>query len=215
MVLCAEEFAEQVDKGCPMVLGGPLPHVMAAKAVAFQEASTSEFQAYAARIVDNAQVLAQACIDAGLTVLTGGTDNHLLQIDVTPFNLTGRQAETLLRDAGITLNKNTIPFDPNGPWYTSGLRVGTPALTSLGMGAEEMQEIGAVMGNVLTQARPLKFTKGRSAGQFSKIQYRVQDGVLEYAQQRIANLLARFPVYPELDLGYLQKAFGSAEYERR
>ena len=85
MVLCTEEFAEQVDKGCPMVLGGPLPHVMAAKAVAFEDASTPEFQAYAARIVDNAQVLAQACIDAGLTVLTGGTDNHLLQIDVTPF----------------------------------------------------------------------------------------------------------------------------------
>ena len=211
MVLCTEEFAEQVDKGCPMVLGGPLPHVMAAKAVAFEEASTPEFQAYAARIVDNAQALAQACMDAGLTVLTGGTDNHLLQIDVTPFNLTGRQAETLLRDAGITLNKNTIPFDPNGPWYTSGLRVGTPALTTLGMGSEEMQEIGAIMGNVLTQARPLKFTKGRSAGQYSKVQYRVQDGVLEDAQQRIATLLTRFPLYPEIDLAYLQEAFGSAD----
>ncbi len=208
MVLCTEEFAGQVDKGCPMVLGGPLPHVMAAKAVAFEEASTPDFCVYAASIVDNAQVLAQACIDAGLVVLTGGTDNHLLRIDVTPFNLTGRQAETLLRDAGITLNRNTIPFDPNGPWYTSGLRVGTPALTTLGMGAEEMREIGAIMGNVLTQARPLRFTKGRSAGQYSKIQYRVQDGVLEDAQQRIATLLARFPVYPELDLAYLQKAFG-------
>ena len=150
-------------------------------------------------------------MDAGLTVLTGGTDNHLLRIDVTPFNLTGRQAETLLRDAGITLNRNTIPFDPNGPWYTSGLRVGTPALTTLGMGSEEMQEIGAVMGNVLTHARPLKFTKGRNAGQYSKVQYRVQGGVLEDAQQRIGNLLARFPLYPELDLAYLQKAFGSAD----
>ena len=147
----------------------------------------------------------------GLRFLQGGTDNHLLQIDVTPFYLTGRQAETLFRDAGITLNKNTIPFDPNGPWYTSGLRVGTPALTTLGMGSEEMQEIGAVMGNVLTHARPLKFTKGRSAGQYSKVQYRIQDGVLEDAQQRIANLLARFPLYPELDLAYLQEAFGSAE----
>ena len=153
----------------------------------------------------------------GLRFLLGGLTITCFRIDVTPFNLTGRQAETLLRDAGITLNRNTIPFDPNGPWYTSGLRVGTPALTTLGMGSDEMQEIGAVMGNVLTHARPLKFTKGRSAGQFSKVQYRVQDGVLEDAQQRIANLLERFPVYPELDLAYLQKAFGSADYadERR
>jgi glycine hydroxymethyltransferase len=208
MVLCTEEFAEQVDKGCPMVLGGPLPHVMAAKAVALQEASTPEFQAYAARIIENAQALAQSCIDAGLTVLTGGTDNHLLQIDVTPFNLNGRQAEALLREAGMTMNKNTIPFDPNGPWYASGLRVGTPALTTLGMGSEEMQEIGYIMGNVLTNARPLKFTKGKNAGQFSKIQYRVKDGILEDAQMRSVNLLNRFPLYPELDLEYLQKAFG-------
>ncbi len=208
MILCTEEFAEQVDKGCPMVLGGPLPHVMAAKAVALQEASTPEFRAYAARIVDNAQVLAQACMAADLTVLTGGTDNHLIQIDVTPFNLTGRQAEALLREAGITLNKNTIPFDPNGPWYTSGLRVGTPALTTLGMGSEEMQEIGFIIGNVLTHARPLRFTRGKSAGQFSKIKYKVQDGVIENAQQRVATLLKRFPLYPELDLAYLQKAFG-------
>ena len=134
MVLCDAEFAEQVDKGCPMVLGGPLPHVMAAKAIALQEASTPEFRTYAGKIVDNARALAQACLSAGLRVLTGGTDNHLLQIDVTPFDLTGRQAETLLREAGMTLNKNTIPFDPNGPWYTSGLRVGTAALTTLGMG---------------------------------------------------------------------------------
>ena len=208
MVLCIEEFADQVDKGCPMVLGGPLPHVMAAKAIALREASTPEFQAYAGKIVENAHTLAQACLNAGLTVLTGGTDNHLIQIDVTPFNLTGRQAEALLREAGMTLNKNTIPFDPNGPWYTSGLRVGTPALTTLGMGAGEMCEIGTIMGDVLTQARPLKFTRGKSAGQFSKIKYKVKDGVLENAQKKIATLLARFPLYPELDLAYLQEAFG-------
>jgi glycine hydroxymethyltransferase len=108
----------------------------------------------------------------------------------------------------MTLNKNTIPFDPNGPWYASGLRVGTPALTTLGMGSEEMQEIGYIMGNVLTNARPLKLTKGKNAGQFSKIQYRVKDGILEDAQMRAVNLLNRFPLYPELDLEYLQKAFG-------
>jgi glycine hydroxymethyltransferase len=207
MVLCTEEFAEQVDKGCPMVLGGPLPHMMAAKAVAFEEASTDSFQTYAAQIVENAQALALGCIDAGLTVLTNGTDNHLLQIDVTPFNLNGRQGEALLREARITLNKNTIPFDPNGPWYASGLRVGTPALTTLGMGPEEMQEIAAIMGNVLSNARPLKLTKGRNAGQFSKIRYKVKDGVLEDAQQRASNLLSRFPLYPELDLDVLQQAF--------
>lgn len=211
MVLCDAEFAEQVDKGCPMVLGGPLPHVMAAKAIALQEASTPEFRTYAGKIVDNARALAQACLSAGLRVLTGGTDNHLLQIDVTPFDLTGRQAETLLREAGMTLNKNTIPFDPNGPWYTSGLRVGTAALTTLGMGTGEMREIGAMMGDVLTHARPLKFTRGKSAGQFSKIKYKVEAGIIENAQQKIATLLAQFPLYPELDLAYLQAAFGKSK----
>ena len=208
MILCTEEFAEQVDKGCPMVLGGPLPHMMAAKAVAFEEASADAFRTYAAKIVENAQALAQSCINAGLTVLTNGTDNHLLQIDVTPFNLNGRQGEALLREAHITLNKNTIPFDPNGPWYASGLRVGTPALTTLGMGPEEMQEIAAMMGNVLSNARPFKLTKGKNAGQFSKIRYEVKDGILEDAQQRASNLLSRFPLYPELDLNVLQQAFG-------
>ena len=207
LVLCTEEFTDQVDKGCPMVLGGPLPHVMAAKAVALKEACSVEFQEYAAKIVENAQALAEGCIREGLTVLTNGTDNHLLQIDVTPFNLNGRQAEPLMRDARITLNKNTIPFDPNGPWYASGLRVGTPALTTLGMGVEEMSEIASIMGNVLSNSRPLKLTKGKSAGQFSKVKYKAADGVLEDARNRVKTLLDRYPLYPELDLQFLQKAF--------
>lgn len=208
MVLCTKEFAEHVDKGCPMILGGPLPHVMAAKAIAFQEASTPAFQTYAAKIVQNAQALAQGMIDQGMTVLTGGTDNHLLQINVTPFGLNGRQAEAALREANITLNRNTIPFDPNGPWYTSGLRVGTPALTTLGMGTEDMKEIAGVFKSILSNTRPTKITKGAQAGEMSKARYKIDDATLSNTQKTVATLLDRYPLYPELDLNYLQQAFG-------
>lgn len=207
VVLCTEEFADQVDKGCPMVLGGPLPHVMAAKAVAFQEANTPEFRAYAARIVDNAQALAQALVDEDHTVLTGGTDNHLLQIDVRPFDINGRQAEGALREANVTLNRNTIPFDPNGAWYTSGLRVGTPALTTLGMGPDEMKEIATVFKTILSNTRAAKVTKGKSKGQMSKARYKIEDSAISTARERVSDLLDRFPLYPELDLEYLQKSF--------
>jgi glycine hydroxymethyltransferase len=207
MILCTEEFAEHVDKGCPMVLGGPLPNVMAAKAIAFKEALSTDFQAYAKRIVENCQTLSQACIDEGLTVLTGGTDNHLMQIDVRPFDLTGLQAEAVLREARITLNKNTIPFDTNGPWFASGLRLGTPGLTTLGMGAEEMQEIGFILSNVLKHTRALKLTKGKQAGELSKRGYKSDEEALKVAQNRVTALLKRFPLYPEIDLEYLQKSF--------
>ena len=120
MVLSTEEFGEYVDKGCPMVLGGPMPHVMAAKAVAFTEAATPEFGAYARAIVDNASALAATCIDNGMDILTGGTDNHLMLANVGAYGLTGRQAESAVREANVTLNRNSIPFDPNGAWYTSG-----------------------------------------------------------------------------------------------
>src|SRR5690606_10485754 len=113
MVLCTDEFAPQVDRGCPMVLGGPLPHVMAAKAVAFAEARRPEFQDYAARIVDNARVLAEGLLRRGARLVTGGTDNHLVLLDVTSYGLTGRQAEGALLDAGIVTNRNAIPQDPN------------------------------------------------------------------------------------------------------
>ena len=207
MILCTEEFEGQVDKGCPMVLGGPLPHVMAAKAVAFQEASTPEFREYAGKIVENAQALAQALIDEDHKVLTGGTENPLLQIDVRPFDINGRQAEGALREANITLNRNTIPFDPNGAWYTSGLRVGTPALTTLGMGVNEMKEIAGVFKSTLSNTRATKITKGKSAGKMSKARFKVEDGALVTARERISDLLSRYPLYPELDLAYLQKAF--------
>ena len=207
MVMCTEEFADQVDKGCPMVLGGPLPHVMAAKAVAFEEASKQEFRDYAARIVENAQALAAALIDTDHTVLTGGTENHLLQLDVRPHDINGRQAEGALREANVTLNRNTIPFDPNGAWYTSGLRIGTPALTTLGMGPDQMKEIANVFKTILSNTRATKITKGKSAGQMSKARFKIEDSALADAQAQVADLLGRYPLYPELDLDYIQKAF--------
>jgi glycine hydroxymethyltransferase len=142
IVLSTNEFAEALDKGCPLTMGGPLPHVIAAKAVAFREASAPEFRSYAQRIVENCQALAASCMKNGLEVLTGGTDNHLLLINVHKAGLTGRQAESALHECHITLNRNSLPFDPNGPWYTAGLRVGTAAVTTLGMGMAEMEEIG-------------------------------------------------------------------------
>ena len=206
-ILCKQEYAEYVDKGCPLVLGGPLPHAIAAKAVAFQEASTDAFKNYAARVVENASALAEYCMDEGMKVLTGGTENHLMLIDVTPFGLTGRQAESAVREAHITLNRNSLPFDTNGPWYTSGLRIGTPALTTLGMGKEEMREIASLMKLVLSSTRPTKTTKGKSAGTLSKARYRIESETLNGARSRVAALLARFTVYPELDLAYLQQSF--------
>ncbi len=207
MVLCTDEFAGYVDKGCPLVLGGPLPHALAAKAVAFREASVLEFRDYAHRIVANAASLASAFMEEGIEVLTHGTDNHLMLIDVTPFGLTGRQAESIARDAGITLNRNSLPFDPNGPWYTSGLRIGTPALTTLGMGEAEMTEIASVVKLLLSSSRPAKVTKGRNAGTFSKARYRTDELALSEARSRVGDLLRRFPVYPELDLDFLQRSF--------
>src|SRR5262249_50865746 len=158
---------------CPMVLGGPLPHIMAAKTVALQEASTPDFQRYAQRIVDNARALAAGCIAEGMEVVTGGTDNHLLLVDVaTTYGLTGRQAESALREGGITLNRNAIfPIDPNGPWYTSGLRVGTPGVTTLGMDETEMREIARIMRHILSHTSASTIASGRQAGQKSKARY--------------------------------------------
>jgi len=205
---CTKEFAEHVDKGCPMVLGGPLPHVMAAKGVAFTEANRPEFQQYAQAIVDNAQALAAACVAEGMVVPTGGTDNHLLLIDVRPFGLTGRQAESAVRRCGITLNRNSLPFDPNGPWYTSGLRLGTPAVTTLGMGLPEMKEIAAVLKLILsnTEADEVK-AEGKSPSR-SKAKFTIKPEAETEARQRLDALLARYPVYPGLDLAVLQKHFG-------
>ena len=207
MVLCKQEFAEAVDKGCPMVLGGPLPHVMAAKAVAYTEALQPQFSDYAKQIVANARALAEACMEEGITIATDGTDNHLMLIDVTPFGLNGRQAEDAVRECGVTLNRNALPFDMNGPWYTSGLRLGTPAVTSLGMKEPEMREIARIMKTVLANTKPIILTKGKNAGKPSKVKFITAETAVQEARQMVSDLLARFPVYPELDLSFLREHF--------
>jgi glycine hydroxymethyltransferase len=208
IVLSTGEFAPHVDKGCPLVIGGPLPHVMAAKAVAFTEANTPAFQAYAAKIVANCQALAQASMDEGMDVVSGGTDNHLMLIDVRSFGLTGRQAASALREAHITLNKNAIPFDPQSPMITSGLRLGTPALTTLGMGVGEMKEVAGIIKHTLSHTKPGLVESGKNAGKPSKIKYTLDEQGADEARRRTQDLLGQFAVYPELDLGFLQEYFG-------
>jgi glycine hydroxymethyltransferase len=204
MVLCTGEFADAVNRGCPLVIGGPLPHVMASKAVAFREANRPEFKTYAADIVKNARALARFCMEAGMDVATGGTDNHLLLVDVRNFGLTGRQAESALRECGVTLNRNSLPFDMNGPWYTSGIRVGTPAVTTLGMDVSEMKEIAGIMHGVLsnTAAQTDPQTHKKSLAKFD-----TSANAINEARTRVDDLLSRFPVYPELDLEFLLDSF--------
>ena len=183
-----------VDKGCPIGLGGPLPHVMAAKAIAFKEASDPSFSKYAHRIVDNAKAFAEALMQQKVRVLTDGTDNHLLVMDVAKsFGLTGRMVETVLRSAHLTVNRNAIPQDVNGPWYTSGVRLGTPAITTLGMNREEMQEIASIIVDLLKDAKPDIQDNGPS-----RAKAHVDPKTLERAQKRVADLLGRFVLYPEL-----------------
>lgn len=197
IVLCKQEFSEIVNKGCPIVLGGPLPHVMAAKAVAFKEANTPDFKNYARRVVENAQFLAECFIKKGIRLVTGGTENHLMILDVSPFGLTGRQAEIALREAKITVNRNAIPFDKQGAWYTSGVRIGTPALTTLGMGKEEMTELADIIYSVLSHTKPAIVQK---TGQNSKANSITEPAILGQAQNRVEALLSRFPLYPEIEI---------------
>ena len=133
---------------------------MAGKAVALKEARTPEYQKYAKNVRDNAQALAAELIKMGAKIQTGGTDNHLMLVDVTPFGLTGRQAENALFECGVTLNRNTLPFDPQGPWWTSGIRIGTPGVTTLGMGKAEMKEIADIIISVLKGSKPGLTDKG-------------------------------------------------------
>lgn len=200
LVLCDADLAETVDRGCPLVLGGPLPHVMAAKAVALAEASEPSFADYAARVVDNARTLADGLMSRRVPVVTGGTDNHLVLVDVRPYGLNGRQAEAALRSAGITMNRNVVPDETNGAWYTSGLRLGTPALTTLGMGPAEMTEITDIVATVLRATRPGVIESGERRGQPSLVRYQLDDRVTDEARSRVADLLARHPLYPQLDL---------------
>jgi len=205
LVLSTAEFADALDRGCPLVMGGPLPHVIAAKAVAFREAAAPEFKGYAERIVKNCQALAASCMKNGLTVLTGGTDNHLLLVNVHNLAITGRQAESALHECHITLNRNSLPSDPNGPWYTSGLRIGTAATTTLGMGEAEMEEIGSIIALVLKGTTQAPTEKDPSVK--SKAKYVIEPSVKTQALERVKKLMDRFPVYPQLDLALLKEAF--------
>jgi glycine hydroxymethyltransferase len=132
--------------------------------------------------------------------VTGGTDNHLVLVDVRPFGLNGRQAEAALRSAGITLNRNVVPDESNGNWYTSGLRLGTPAVTTLGMGDAEMHEIGEVIARVLGATEPGTIATGPNRGKPSLVQFELDPAIAEEARARAADLLARHPLYPEIDL---------------
>jgi glycine hydroxymethyltransferase len=178
------------------VLGGPLPHVIAAKCISFQEARKEDFKTYAHKIVQNSQALANSLKKRGFRLVGGGTDNHLVIIDVSPFNLTGRHAETALRQAHITANRNAIPFDKNGPWYTSGVRLGTPALTTLGMGEKEMDIIASIIHDCLTNTTPLPSPQGG----MSKALCQVTPQIAQRLKDEVQELLKHFLLYPEISL---------------
>lgn len=176
MILCKEEYAKQIDKAIfPGIQGGPLMHVIAAKAVAFGEALKPEFKAYAKQIIENAKVLAETLANKGLKIVSGGTDTHVMLVDVRSTGLTGKDAEHLLDEVGITCNKNTIPFDPASPFITSGIRLGTPALTSRGLKENEMREIADIIAMVLNN--PTDAEKQAEA------------------KMRVAALCQKFPLY--------------------
>lgn len=151
MIMCKAEYAQAIDKAIfPGIQGGPLMHVIAAKAVAFKEALEPQFKQYQEQIVKNAQVLASGLMSRGFRLVSGGTDNHLMLIDLRNKEITGKEAEKRLDEAGVTVNKNTIPFDPQSPFVTSGIRVGTPAVTTRGMKEAEMEKIAEIIDLVLT-----------------------------------------------------------------
>ena len=152
MILCKEQYAKDIDRAVfPGIQGGPLMHVIAAKAVAFKEALDPSFKKYQAAILDNAKALAEGLIEEGWRLVSGGTDNHLMLVDVKAKGMTGKDAEHILDSVGITVNKNTIPFDTEKPFVTSGIRLGTPALTTRGMGKAEMKKIASIIDIALVE----------------------------------------------------------------
>ncbi len=179
MILCRAQYAKDIDKSVfPGIQGGPLMHVIAAKAVAFHEALQPAFKEYQAQIVKNAQRLAAGLELAGLRLVSGGTDNHLMLVDVSPLGLTGKQAEHALDEVGITVNKNAIPYDPQPPAKASGIRVGTPAVTTRGFREPEMDTIASLIGDVLRAPEDVE--------------------IMERVRGEVASLCARFPV-PGID----------------
>lgn len=179
LILCKEKYAKQIDKAIfPGVQGGPLMHVIAAKAVALGEALKPEFKEYAKQIIANCQALAEGLIAEGFRLVSGGTDNHLLLVDVRGQKMTGKTAEHLLDEVGVTCNKNTIPFDPESPFVTSGIRLGTAAVTTRGFKEADMKEVAAIIGLVLNN--PEDAEKQAEAA------------------QRVAALCTKYPMYPML-----------------
>lgn len=199
MVMCKAEFADTLDRGCPLVLGGPLEHIIAAKAVALTEAAKPEFQTYARNIVENAAALAEGLLSNGATLQTGGTDNHLVLVDVRSYGLTGRQAESAMRECGMTVNRNVIPYDPNGSWYTSGIRLGAPALTTLGFTPDEMRDVARDITQVLSAAEPVVSEKSASLAKYRF----TDDTVPKVVSEHVRELLAAHPLYPNVGLGSL------------
>jgi glycine hydroxymethyltransferase len=178
MILCREAHAKAVNSQIfPGIQGGPLEHVVAAKAVAFHEALQPSFRAYQQAILDNARALAEGLQAAGLRLVSGGTDNHLMLVDLRPKKLNGKIAEEALGKAGITVNKNMIPWDPEKPFVTSGIRVGTPALTTRGMGTAEMRTVAALIGRVLDAP--------------------ADEAALARVKGEVHELTRRFPLYPD------------------
>ncbi|MCX6802930.1 MAG: serine hydroxymethyltransferase [Candidatus Diapherotrites archaeon] len=161
-IMCKKEFSEQIDKAVfPFLQGGPHENVIAAKAVAFKEAQQPSFKQYAKQIVKNAKVLAETLMEKGNRLVSGGTDNHLMLVDVSKKGLTGKEAEAALEKSGVYCNKNTIPFDPRKPWEPSGIRLGTPVVTTRGMKESEMKEIGAIIDSVLEKHDDASIKKAR------------------------------------------------------
>jgi len=177
-ILSKQEFAKDIDKSVfPGTQGGPLMHVIAAKAVCFKEAMSNEFKQYAAQVVENARVLAEELLKEGINVLTGGTDSHMVLVDLRNIGLTGKEAENRLGEAGITVNKNAVPFDPLPPTKTSGIRIGTPALTTRGMKEDQMKIIAKIIAKVLKD---------------------YSEDTLQKAREQVKELCETFPLYKEL-----------------
>jgi glycine hydroxymethyltransferase len=176
LILTTEEFAKKIDKTIfPGIQGGPLMHVIAAKAVAFGEAQQPDFKDYQAQVIANAKVLADSLTAEGIRIVSGGTDNHVMLLDVSALGLTGKVAEHVLDEVGITVNKNTIPFDTASPFITSGVRIGTPAVTSRGFKEEEMKEIASIIAKLLKNHE--------------------DEAILKESKEKVAALTSNFPLY--------------------
>jgi len=179
VVMCKEEFAKEIDKAVfPGLQGGPLMHVIAAKAVAFKEAQTEEFKKYQEQVVKNAKAMAEELSRQGFRLVSGGTDNHLMLVDLTDKGITGKEAEAALGRANITVNKNTIPFDTRSPFVTSGIRIGTPAITTRGIKEDEARRIAQLIAEVLKNINDEK--------------------VIERVKAEVLEICGKHPLYPEL-----------------